>query len=252
MNHDIAAKIWLETGLLVIFGPVIDAAEHSHNAIQITLPINKQPLKINGNKSHSPWIIAAAQPHSLTMALGWIILIEPQSKLGELINTQLSGSIYKELSSINHTSFDIDQHTNLEQILIALQPIWQCLNIDINNVLKQKQADMDNRIIQLQTRLNQCFLDECLKPAAWKASSVAEGLHLSESRFLHLFKQEMHIAWRPYLLWKRLLCAINTMKKGSNATQAAYIAGFSDSAHLSRTFKKMFGVSIRNAQAFFK
>ena len=68
---------------------------------------------------------------------------------------------------------------------------------------------------------------------------------------VHLFKQEMRIPWRPYLLWRRLLCAIAFMHKGGSATAAAYQAGFSDSAHLSRTFKSMFGITIRQAQASF-
>jgi len=33
---------------------------------------------------------------------------------------------------------------------------------------------------------------------------------------------------------------------------AAYIAGFSDSSHLSRTFRAHFGMSIRDAQALIK
>jgi AraC-like DNA-binding protein len=87
-----------------------------------------------------------------------------------------------------------------------------------------------------------------VKPQQWRAADIALELNLSESRFLHLFKDTMQIPWRPYLLWRRLICAVQTLQQGKTATEAAYIAGFSDSAHLSRTFKKQFGLSLRDYQ----
>jgi AraC-like DNA-binding protein len=42
------------------------------------------------------------------------------------------------------------------------------------------------------------------------------------------------------------------MMKGRSATEASYIAGFSDSSHFSRTFRAHFGMSIRDAQALLK
>ncbi|GAL02818.1 hypothetical protein JCM19237_5711 [Photobacterium aphoticum] len=44
-----------------------------------------------------------------------------------------------------------------------------------------------------------------------------------------------------------MLSAIRQIRQGSNATQAAHNAGFADSAHLSRTFKATFGLTIRDA-----
>ena len=75
---------------------------------------------------------------------------------------------------------------------------------------------------------------------------------LSESRFLHLFSQELGITWRPYLLWRRMMCAIQAIINNSSATEAAHLAGFSDSAHLSRTFRTTFGMTITQALALFK
>ena len=74
---------------------------------------------------------------------------------------------------------------------------------------------------------------------------------MSESRFRHLFRSEMGIAWRPYLRWRRLSCAITAMMSGCSATESAHLTGFADSAHLSRTFKAMFGISIQQARALF-
>jgi len=46
-------------------------------------------------------------------------------------------------------------------------------------------------------------------------------------------------------------CAIAAIAKGASATDAAHLAGFSDSAHLSRTFRRFFGMSLRQANSIF-
>ncbi len=44
------------------------------------------------------------------------------------------------------------------------------------------------------------------------------------------------------MLWARIKRAVRATQRGANATEAALDAGFSDSAHLSRTFRAMFGL----------
>jgi AraC-like DNA-binding protein len=72
---------------------------------------------------------------------------------------------------------------------------------------------------------------------------VAAVVHLSPSRFRHLFVAEMGLAFRPYVLWLRLQQAVEAFAAGESLTTAAYRAGFADSAHLSRTFRRMYGMS---------
>jgi AraC family transcriptional regulator len=73
-------------------------------------------------------------------------------------------------------------------------------------------------------------------------SEVAASVHLSPSRFRHLFVAETGVAFRAYVLWLRLQSALERALAGESWTRAAYAANFADSAHLSRTFKRMFGV----------
>ena len=77
-----------------------------------------------------------------------------------------------------------------------------------------------------------------------KIESVARHIGLSESRLIHLFTHQVGVPPRRYALWLRLLDAIDEIVEGASFTDAAYSAGFSDSAHLSRTFRKMFGLSL--------
>jgi len=48
---------------------------------------------------------------------------------------------------------------------------------------------------------------------------------------------------RPYILWLRLQRAAGDMTDGASVTSAAHRAGFSDSAHLTRTFRRMLGAT---------
>jgi AraC-like DNA-binding protein len=72
---------------------------------------------------------------------------------------------------------------------------------------------------------------------------VAAAVNLSPSRLRHLFVQETGTTYRAYVLWLRINHAVRAMVRGSSWTIAAHEAGFADSAHLSRTFRRMFGVS---------
>ncbi|BCZ81779.1 AraC family transcriptional regulator [Paraburkholderia terrae] len=73
-------------------------------------------------------------------------------------------------------------------------------------------------------------------------SDVAAKVALSESRFRHLFVEGTGSSFRAYVLWLRINLAIEAAMSGSSWTAAAHQAGFADSAHLSRTHKRMFGI----------
>lgn len=76
-------------------------------------------------------------------------------------------------------------------------------------------------------------------------ADVAAAVHLSPSRLRHLFVEEVGTTFRGYVLWRRILHAAAVMMDGRSWTEAAHASGFADSAHLSRTFRRMFGVSPR-------
>ncbi len=70
---------------------------------------------------------------------------------------------------------------------------------------------------------------------------VAAEAFLSPSRFRHLFVEETGMALRPYILWRRFLHVWELLMRGASISTAAHAAGFADSAHLTRTSRRMFG-----------
>jgi AraC family transcriptional regulator len=73
--------------------------------------------------------------------------------------------------------------------------------------------------------------------------SAAKVAGLSPSRARHLFVEQTGLPFRTYLLWLRIMKAVGQFSQGVSLTEAAHQAGFADSAHFSRTFRRMFGIS---------
>lgn len=74
-----------------------------------------------------------------------------------------------------------------------------------------------------------------------RVDALARRVELSPSRLSHLFKQQTGVPIRRYVMWTRLRAAVAYSVAGCSLTQLAHAVGFSDGAHLSRTFRQMFG-----------
>ena len=245
----IKATVWIQPGVVIIYGSSFDAAPHSHHAIQVIWPKSNSLCSLNENDISTLVIVDSKVEHQLQMSEGWVILSEPKSDLGRELSVKLAGQSFKTFSS--SFSASVKPPTKAEDLTELLTPLFRSLEFTNQSLLTNKSTVKDKRIQQLLSELNQCLHGDCIKPSNWRAAEVASQLALSESRFLHLFREELGIAWRPYLLWRRMMCAIQAIINNSSATDAAHLAGFSDSAHLSRTFRNSFGMSIRQALTLF-
>jgi len=256
----IKPTLWIQPGIVIIYGANIDADPHSHQAIQLIWPQLSSACKLNGKNITGLTIIDSAKKHQLQMSEGWILLIEPKSGLGEMLSKALQDQPCKTLDLAlfdgkrpSSETDDINQFlTPLFQQLTPTNRALKNTSLPYDTLSFTRTTVKDKRIQQLLATFNKCLLGHCLKPSNWRASQVASQLALSESRFLHLFRKELGIAWRPYLLWRRMMCAIQALINNKSATEAAHQAGFSDSAHLSRTFRKNFGMTIKQAISLFK
>jgi AraC-like DNA-binding protein len=73
--------------------------------------------------------------------------------------------------------------------------------------------------------------------------ALAEVAQLSPGRLMHTFTASIGIPLRPYLAWLRLQRAAGEITRGTPLSMAAASSGFSDAAHMSRTFRRMLGMA---------
>jgi AraC family transcriptional regulator len=79
-------------------------------------------------------------------------------------------------------------------------------------------------------------------------SALARMVHLSPSRFASVFREQTGLPVRNYVLWRRLVYVFDRLEHGDSITEAAHNAGFSDCAHLSRSFHRICGTMPSNIQ----
>ena len=72
---------------------------------------------------------------------------------------------------------------------------------------------------------------------------VADAVHLSQSRFSHLFREQVGMTFAAYLIYQRIMYVYTQMFWGKSITEAALEAGFSSSAHFADVNRRVFGIS---------
>ena len=72
---------------------------------------------------------------------------------------------------------------------------------------------------------------------------VADAVHLSQSRFSHLFREQVGMTFAAYLIYQRILYVYTRMLRGKSITEASLEAGFSSSAHFAEVNRRVFGIS---------
>ena len=72
---------------------------------------------------------------------------------------------------------------------------------------------------------------------------VAAAVHLSQSRFSHLFREQVGMTFAAYLIYQRIMYVYTQMLLGKSITDAALDAGFSSSAHFADVNRRVFGIS---------
>lgn len=74
------------------------------------------------------------------------------------------------------------------------------------------------------------------------AEEYAEMAHLSFSRFLHLFKQEVGAPFRSFRTWKRARNLLHYVNRDANLAYVALDTGYPDSTHFSHSIRQIYGL----------
>jgi AraC-like DNA-binding protein len=117
--------------------------------------------------------------------------------------------------------------------------VYNKLITELGGYSDQPAAAVDPRIKAAINLLKGKYLTRKVAVA-----ELARQTCLSESRLRHLFTEQIGIPLRRYILWVRLMTAVQFAVQGESLTHAAHGAGFSDSAHLCRTFRRMYGITL--------
>jgi AraC-like DNA-binding protein len=113
---------------------------------------------------------------------------------------------------------------------VGVDALCQCLGV-------RARPAKDERIATVVRLIDQ-------QPQAIESIATAAGIAgMSPSRFQSLFRQTVGMPFRRYRLWRRMAIVLKRVAEGETLTNAAFDAGFASSAHLSATFKAMFGLT---------
>lgn len=97
--------------------------------------------------------------------------------------------------------------------------------------------DYDSRALTVAKRIRADLHD------APSLATLAEEVNLSESRLEKLFKEQAGLPITQYRVRYRVFISTIIMALGYSVTEAALLAGFSNSAHLSRCYRQVNGVT---------
>lgn len=247
---DAAKSRWLTTphwylwdgGFLLLGRGEGLVAPHSHHAIQVVIAIDGEPA-IQGEggewKGGRAFIVRQDAVHSYRPngALGAMLLVDPESAEGAWLRTSLRSDI-TFLPDARVADCTAEFRRLLDQPFESMgirELIAHCLQAVSPGAPPGRRLDARvTRVLSVIRGSDQ------LRISIDEAAAMA---CLSPSRFAHLFKQQVGLPFRHYMLWRKLTRAMLVIGRGQTISTAAHEADFSDAAHLTRTFYQMVGLA---------
>ena len=236
------ASLWVLEGA----GEHAQTDYHSHHAIQITLALAGDfELRTADERVTGPAVAVAPDASHIFNAAGRVAFLfaEPESAIGQaLLATAFQGSALASLP---------------ERAIAA--------ELDALSSAFQSGAD-DRTLIAIGRSILSALAGPVASPAphprveamrTYALANLEKSLSLPEAasaaclspdRARHLFVERTGLPFKTYVLWLRIRRAVEIYAGGASLTNAAHGAGFADSAHFSRTFRRTFGLPAASLQ----
>ena len=165
-----------------------------------------------------------------------LVFIDPESDVGAALRRGLRGAA-RRVTADERSSIDlqIDPRIIMERDGVE----WTAALLGALGIGPAAQrAVLHPAVLQVLALAREADPDE---PPSLR--ELAASVQLSEGRLMHAFTESVGIPLRPYLAWLRVQRGVVAIATGASLTRAAHEAGFSDAAHMSRTFRKMLGLT---------
>src|SRR5882757_414522 len=226
-----SSSIWLWPGQALYAGPSLNLAPHSGSvwclAVGIGGPITVATTDGTTREARSVLIPPRLTHQLICHGRGLVsCYLEPTSARAESCRTNMTDCI---------GAIGVDHPAEDRLTFSPSDDQSACRWLDL--AAPATAGVVDPRIAAATRRIRE-------DPATTVSSrELAAEAALSESRFLHLFRDELGTSLRRYRIWARLVHAGTAIAAGANMTEAAMKSGFASPSHLSDRFKTTFGLS---------
>ncbi|HKS56534.1 MAG TPA: AraC family transcriptional regulator [Steroidobacteraceae bacterium] len=235
-------RIYLWPHRLLLLGPAFETGLHRHHAAQFCFGVDG-PLRLRTAASapwsaHRAFFVPPDRSHEFVATATSTAVIYVAAESTELATLQATIGWREDITPFPCNPRVLAQVRHLTAVGgSAHEAQTLCLALLGLQESQGDQAAFDPRITRCLSTIR-THLDRPLR-----LRELAKTLGVSQSWLAHRFSEAIGVPIRRYILWQRLWRAMEAALRGGTLTQAAHRAGFSDSAHLSRTFRQTFGVT---------
>ena len=236
-----AVFIWRDRALFV--GDRSETSLHSHHAIELAIALDDSGIHMGSADGATLRGVAGALVHSNARHR----LSIPGPKVAVLYVDALSAIGTGLHAWLGHTAI-----ARLPENLLATRRGAFAGLFQPDRFLAEARQVTDDLLSAIVPLPSEPSRDERIERAVASLESrldapptqaeLAAHVGLSASRLGHLFKAQLGLPMRRYILWLRLRAAVTEALAGGDMTRAAHTAGFSDAAHFTRTCRRMFGL----------
>ena len=231
------ALLW--PAAMIVWGPGYVSSGHAHHCVQLVLTLHGV-LRIR-RRPHDEWtkcgavLVRPDAPHEVQASDTTVLIafVEPESELGAALSDRLGQDITPiSMREVGRWRRSLG---NPKTLTASRVEPWVRREL----LCATKAPDIHPSVRRVLRFLREQLGDS----EALSLHNLAKIAHLSPSHFMHVFTESVGVPLRPYILWLRLQRACGELMRGATATEAAHSAGFSDAAHLTRTFRRMLGTT---------
>lgn len=228
-----------------VIGMIVDGAQRyryrgaDHLAPRGTLVLINPDEVHTGSKGHDQgWLYRAFYPHNTRLDS-----LMQELDISTCATHAFSETLYRDpdlVAGFHHlhrllenASEALEQQTLWREMMLALFARHAKLRLP-------GEAGREPRAI---ARAKELLLTHLAEPPSLEA--LAEAVHLSPFHFARCFRKATGLPPHAWLMQQRLARARALLRDGCLPVQVAMQLGFADQSHLSRQFKKVYGVGPR-------